>query len=562
MPVINGKKMACIPCIRGHRSTGCAHGKDRVLIEVRKPGRPLANCPCQPGKACTCGAMKIAIPKNQKCGGCPPEQPAPDSREPSPLRSSRSPTANLFRVAKTAPSSKRNGRKQSFHPSNLDRVDLSTVGRTGPGAIDPYTNSLGMSMAMAPSAVAPVQPPNLAGYGVGAGVGVPGMALSPPFYPGASNINLMTLAPYPMLTPPQQYPLPSRHSRSLSVGHHYPAEMVGLGMPSLPSPVTSSNPTPTPGNCCGEGGNGVSHIMGTPHAQYSEPMATPTFTYPAEYGSWNQPIDPHIWQQMASGHLPSMTAHPMPAASTATMPNQLGYQCTCGPGCQCVGCAVHPFNDQTYQYVYSALPEASGINGGSTPSSPGTNVINGVNGNDGARLNGSPASNDPAPGNCCGGQTQPTSPPSVKPAAESPEVRASSVVSGFADFEQKPSKFEYPTNGVNGVNGVNGSDGIHGSAWVNGHTEINGNQAHGSPDNNDAKPGSCCGGGATAAQSSPEARVPSVSPVLGEAEQTVSDLDYLWVTMPPRQEDGCYGLMLTCPCGDDCSCVGCILHNP
>lgn len=32
------------PCIRGHRSSKCTH-KDRVLIAVRKPGRPLSACP-------------------------------------------------------------------------------------------------------------------------------------------------------------------------------------------------------------------------------------------------------------------------------------------------------------------------------------------------------------------------------------------------------------------------------------------------------------------------------------------------------------------------------------
>ncbi|KAF2795072.1 hypothetical protein K505DRAFT_240677, partial [Melanomma pulvis-pyrius CBS 109.77] len=32
------------PCIRGHRASKCDH-RDRILIEVRKPGRPLTSCP-------------------------------------------------------------------------------------------------------------------------------------------------------------------------------------------------------------------------------------------------------------------------------------------------------------------------------------------------------------------------------------------------------------------------------------------------------------------------------------------------------------------------------------
>ncbi|KAI1341297.1 hypothetical protein F5Y15DRAFT_30256 [Xylariaceae sp. FL0016] len=46
MPIFqNGKKMACEPCIRGHRSTNCTHADSRVMLEVRKPGRPLSHCP-------------------------------------------------------------------------------------------------------------------------------------------------------------------------------------------------------------------------------------------------------------------------------------------------------------------------------------------------------------------------------------------------------------------------------------------------------------------------------------------------------------------------------------
>lgn len=48
------KELHSEPCIRGHRATSCAH-TDRILIEVRKPGRPLESCghsfnSCQCGK--------------------------------------------------------------------------------------------------------------------------------------------------------------------------------------------------------------------------------------------------------------------------------------------------------------------------------------------------------------------------------------------------------------------------------------------------------------------------------------------------------------------------------
>ncbi|KAF2397851.1 hypothetical protein EJ06DRAFT_141478 [Trichodelitschia bisporula] len=72
--IINGekKKVACGPCIRGHRSSKCAH-KDRVLIEVRKPGRPLSACP-HPVGSCSCERVIInyTIPKASECP-CPTE---------------------------------------------------------------------------------------------------------------------------------------------------------------------------------------------------------------------------------------------------------------------------------------------------------------------------------------------------------------------------------------------------------------------------------------------------------------------------------------------------------
>ncbi|KAG4444483.1 hypothetical protein IFR05_000074 [Cadophora sp. M221] len=55
MPLINGCKYSCEPCIRGHRATSCAH-TDRVLIEVRKPGRPLESCGHNLS-TCNCGRV-------------------------------------------------------------------------------------------------------------------------------------------------------------------------------------------------------------------------------------------------------------------------------------------------------------------------------------------------------------------------------------------------------------------------------------------------------------------------------------------------------------------------
>lgn len=54
MPLINGCKFSCEPCIRGNRATFCSHA-DRILIAVRKPGRPLET------RGCKCGNPRKSL---------------------------------------------------------------------------------------------------------------------------------------------------------------------------------------------------------------------------------------------------------------------------------------------------------------------------------------------------------------------------------------------------------------------------------------------------------------------------------------------------------------------
>ncbi|KAJ6262164.1 hypothetical protein Dda_2969 [Drechslerella dactyloides] len=68
MPMIDGVKYACEPCMRGHRSSKCNHN-DRILIKVRKPGRPLSSCPHEAG-SCSCEVASVAIPRVVNSGGC------------------------------------------------------------------------------------------------------------------------------------------------------------------------------------------------------------------------------------------------------------------------------------------------------------------------------------------------------------------------------------------------------------------------------------------------------------------------------------------------------------
>ncbi|KAF7950495.1 hypothetical protein EAE96_007778 [Botrytis aclada] len=55
MPVVGSKKYSCEPCIRGHRATKCTH-TNRLLVLVRKPGRPMQNC-AHELEGCVCGRL-------------------------------------------------------------------------------------------------------------------------------------------------------------------------------------------------------------------------------------------------------------------------------------------------------------------------------------------------------------------------------------------------------------------------------------------------------------------------------------------------------------------------
>ncbi|KAK0109733.1 hypothetical protein ONS95_002412 [Cadophora gregata] len=72
MPLINGSKYSCEPCIRGHRATSCAH-TDRILIEVRKPGRPLESCGHNLN-TCHCGRVAEIFAVNDVLSDTSPSQ--------------------------------------------------------------------------------------------------------------------------------------------------------------------------------------------------------------------------------------------------------------------------------------------------------------------------------------------------------------------------------------------------------------------------------------------------------------------------------------------------------
>jgi len=89
------------------------------------------------------------------------------------------------------------------------------------------------------------------------------------------------------------------------------------------------------------------------------------FTYPPNYGSYQNPLQPSAWRQgvltMSYSNQSGQPLPPIPMFGPAIMSETLDtvHECGCGESCQCIGCAAHPYNDATQDYVRSAWSSMS-----------------------------------------------------------------------------------------------------------------------------------------------------------------------------------------------------------
>ncbi|KAL2021280.1 hypothetical protein VTK56DRAFT_7359 [Thermocarpiscus australiensis] len=373
------------------------------MVPVRKPGRPLSTCPCPPGRPCACGGVRVAIPKKQKCG-CPtgtPKETDETEQELPPVETPTSPSRPSFRVSKSTCCSKTSNRKQSFDLANLERMDPNSINLI----TAPNSNGVTNGMAAVSSSSFQGSPGDLTGFRAGMGF-VPagiGGAYGPSGNPGYG-------APVAYGTA-LQYAQSNHHGVKIEDGNLVLPPNADLGAAMQPPPFVNGNhaspsisnaPQPAARSpplmpkangsasgcgscCCGNKTEGLppaSNNVSEPQQGYEQPYVQqfqpsmdiaqfPTvFTYPAEYGSWQHPINPAIWQQIAS--------HPNMPLGTSISPGTNGesadvgpsHQCNCGEGCQCVGCLAHPFNAQMFQYVNNAYSESasSSPGGGTGPS--------------------------------------------------------------------------------------------------------------------------------------------------------------------------------------------------
>lgn len=223
--------------------------------------------------------------------------------------------------------------------------------------------------------------------------------------------------------------------------------------------------------------------------QLEEPLPSPAmpfryqtvFQYPGSYGSWNQPLDLQTYQQIANQGAAVTQGSQQGAGLSFDMflsgAEDAGagtsHECTCGPGCQCVGCLAHPYNSQTIQYVQDAYSDYSMAS------------------------------------------------PILSPGGHSHRGSMDFAATNGAHQKQQ---YEINTPTLGPRNGQQQQQ----------------TQQQLQPD------------------SPVEAQTPSDASGTPGDEQYLSTGDFVWATIPMPS---CAGESLSCPCGDDCACIGCIIHG-
>lgn len=469
------------------------------MVPVRKPGRPLSSCPHPASRPCSCAAVTAAIPRKQTCHcGSPSKNgkstngkkssQSSDAGDTSPSTEPKPPSSS-FKIQKP-PAKNSTSRSQSIDVNGLGRMDPTQLNILHPqNGVPKYsTTDLNGSMA-APGTLNPVGSCN--GHVQSSNGTI--QPLSTQFTPLQPSSSTMNGHPESLHGGQES----SIRSSTSNGGGCCSGKKQGRS-----SPVTS-NTTETSKNaeiksCCS-----MKQESASPTGQPSLSNMPPTnggamgfnptlamqaggsalfqqpsiYSYPPQYGSYMQPLQPEQWRQVMAAMMfaqpPPQHMFGMPAVPTMSIPGAstsgsdqdwTSHHCGCGESCQCVGCAAHPYNEATQNYVKSAW----------------NTMLN---------------------------ETQ---------------------------------KQQSITNGGNHI----ANERLGESNKTNGET-------------NGSVQAPISGGDAAVSPVPPQTPSDATSGLADE--QNLPANDFFFVSYP--FSDGCEGDMGSCPCGDDCQCIGCAIHG-
>ncbi|KAL0934316.1 Protein GRISEA [Colletotrichum truncatum] len=547
MPLINGQKMACEPCIRGHRSTKCTHANERLMVPVRKPGRPLSTCPHPPTRGCGCGSVTAAIPRKQKCGcgsstaGTPTdssatssvikaESPASDAPPMSPTKAS----AASFRVQKSA--AKPASRKQSFDPATLERMDAAHVNILPPFDMthpSPMPHANGMTGLPTPKSSMEYGSMPIMGA-VNGGFHQPMMFPMFPhqipgsMFPPAASMVPQTDGAVSTTITPKVAPVPAP-TKATNGGGSCCSGSANGAVKTPVGPVTPSLTSASKGGSCCSGPGKSEGESAQPSSVTSSPKTEPK---PKKGGCCSSKAPPINTNVVTNGHI--LNGHMSPNGMVMSpyqqtpiaMPQgmyQSYFQPTIFTYPPQYGSYMSPLQPAQWRQAMEALQYGQPA---SQPTGFGMSTpLNFVS--DGT----TPAVSESTSHMCsCGDGCQCVG-CAAHPYNDATQDYVRSAWNSMLDDS-------YGTNGTNGANGhlENTATNGNGARGVDAHT------------NGDS-------GGSPPAPQTPSDAASGLS-----EEQALSASDFFFVTYP-FSGDACAGETSSCPCGDDCQCLGCSIHN-
>jgi hypothetical protein len=286
-----------------------------VLVEVRKPGRPLSSCP-HPTGSCSCERIVInyTIPKTSECA-CPSERAAPTAT-----------VAGNSRIQK--------GRRKSaaVNPFSLEKAIKAGLDAETETSSITYTPSetSGSNAASLPSSA----------------------SSTPRMLPAQNDAVSSCCKPKPVLSPVQEGGCCSKKAKPASA------------------------PEPVPKKCCYSGANNSINTLPNSQPNGYQPLGQ-QYHFPAQPQVMipqYQNFQPHtaspasnpfgigtpIYNHAAAAYHQPNSMPLSPVTSNPMSPHipgpQVGqhvpeHNCHCGESCSCFGCAAHPNNATMMEYV-------------------------------------------------------------------------------------------------------------------------------------------------------------------------------------------------------------------
>ncbi|KAH7563702.1 hypothetical protein J3E72DRAFT_204937 [Bipolaris maydis] len=306
------KKVACGACIRGHRSSKCDH-IGRVLLEVRKPGRPLGICPHVIGSSsCERIVLHYKISKVSHCA-C--------------LSERETPTATVIGRSRISKSRQKSTAVALFCLDKAIQAGLNTQKDTSFNVLTP-SETIG-SNAPSPPSSASSTPRLLSAQNDSIPSHCNPNQAPAPIQIGGYCDNKVNLAPSPPLV--QKKSCGSKFSKQAATNYQPNLYHVGSQFQYMAQPegmlprYQMLHPQNLPSNTPNSFGLEIpiyNHTAVAYHQNSSVPMSLGANVF----------MSRNMTTSLVSQHVPEHNYH-------------------CDESCRCFGCAAHPKNATMMEYV-------------------------------------------------------------------------------------------------------------------------------------------------------------------------------------------------------------------